>query len=188
MPATVRQYELVYIVHPERTDEQVQQVITKYNTLISTQGGEVERTDVWERRRLAYEIKGQNEGVYIVCVFRGLPNVEAELSRVFRISEDTLRHIIVRPDEEIDTSVPSVQPRDYSSRPSPPSHSAPPQAAAPAAVAAPEAAVAQSPEVVADGEPAEADEPAAAPEPIEAAAEAEPVEAEAEPEAAAATA
>jgi small subunit ribosomal protein S6 len=117
MPATVRQYELVYIVHPDRTDEQVQQIIAKYNNIIATQGGTVERTDIWERRRLAYEIKGQTEGIYIVCVFRGLPAVESELRRVFRISEDTLRSIIVRPDEEIDTSVPSVQPRDYARAP-----------------------------------------------------------------------
>ena len=153
MPATVRQYELVYIVHPDASEEQVQAVIGKYSNLITTQGGEIERTDLWERRRLAYEIKGQREGVYIVTVFRGLPNVEAELRRVFRISEDTLRFIIVRPDEEIDTSVPSVQPRDFSSRPAQP-HYAP--AGAPPAVAAAAAAV----EAVETGD--EADSPGAA--------------------------
>ena len=179
MPATVRQYELVYIVHPDRTDDQVQQIITKYNTLITSQGGEVERTDIWERRRLAYEIKGQSEGVYIVCVFRGMPNVEAELSRVFRISEDTLRHIIVRPDEEIDTSVPSVQPRDFSSRPSQPMHAPAPQPAAAAAPPTAAAAPSTAPEP----------EPAVESAPVEAVAETAPADVEpevvAEPEVAA---
>ena len=118
MPATIRQYELVYIIYPNISDEAVQAVITKYNNIITNQGGTIERTDIWERRRLAYEIAGQTEGIYVVCLFRSLPNVEAELRRVFRISEDTIRSIIVRPDEEIDASQPSVQPRDYSaSRP-----------------------------------------------------------------------
>jgi small subunit ribosomal protein S6 len=117
MPATVRQYELVYIIQVDRSEEQVRAVIDKYNNLITSQGGEVERTDIWERRRLAYEIKGQTEGIYIICIFRGLPNVEAELRRVFRISEDTIRFIIVRPDDEIDPALPSVQPGSVFGRP-----------------------------------------------------------------------
>jgi small subunit ribosomal protein S6 len=176
MPAIPRQYELVYIVHPDRSEEQVQQVISKYNNLITSQGGEVERTDVWERRRLAYEIKGQSEGVYIVCVFRGLPNVEAELSRVFRISEDTLRHIIVRPDVEIDTSVPSVQPRDYSARPSQMSHAGGP-AHSPVAVV--EAAPVTEP-AAESAEPADSVESA---EPVAESEAAEPAPAESEPDA-----
>jgi small subunit ribosomal protein S6 len=181
MPATVRQYELVYIVRPDYSDEQVQGVITKYNGIVTTQGGTLERTDVWERRRLAYEIKGQNEGVYIVTVFRALPNVEAELRRVFRISEDTLRSIIVKPDEEIDTSVPSVQPRDFASRPQyapPQQHAhAPVQATAPVAVAVSEPETAEATEV-GDEAPAETAIEEAEPEAIVEAA-AEPVEAEA---------
>ncbi len=116
MPATVRQYELVYIVRADLSDEQLQAVIAKYDGIITSQGGTLERTDVWERRRLAYEIKGQTEGVYIVTVFRSLPHVEAELRRVFRISEDTLRSMIVKPDEEIDASIPSVAPREIAPR------------------------------------------------------------------------
>jgi small subunit ribosomal protein S6 len=116
MPATIRQYELVYILHPDRTEEQVNQIIDKYNGIITRDGGTLERTDVWERRRLAYEIKGQHEGIYIVSLFRALPPVEAELRRVFLISEDTLRFIIVRPDEELDATVPSVQPREFGAR------------------------------------------------------------------------
>ena len=100
MPATVRFYEVVYIIPPDRSDEQIQATVDKYTNLITTQGGVLERTDIWERRRLAYEIKGFTEGIYVVATFRGLPKVEAELKRVFRISEDTLRSIVIRPDDE----------------------------------------------------------------------------------------
>jgi small subunit ribosomal protein S6 len=113
MPETVRLYELVYIIAPDRSEEQVQGVIEKYNNLITTQGGTVDKTDIWERRRLAYEINGYSEGLYVVTIFRAVPAVEAELRRVFRISEDTLRSIIVRPDEEtpLPEPVPMPAPR-----------------------------------------------------------------------------
>lgn len=100
MPETIRYYEVVYVIAPDKTEEQVQAVIDKYTNLITNQGGTIDRTDVWERRRLAYEIKGYTEGIYVVTTFRSLPKAEAELRRVFRISEDTLRSIVIRPDEE----------------------------------------------------------------------------------------
>jgi len=111
MPDTIRFYEVVYIIAPDKTDEQLQAIVEKYSNLITNQGGVIERTDIWERRRLAYEIKGYSEGVYVLIHFRGLPAVEAELKRVFRISEDTLRSIVVRPDEEFVSAEPA--PRLY---------------------------------------------------------------------------
>lgn len=111
MPNTIRFYEVVYIVAPDKTDDQLQAVVEKYSNLITTQGGTIERTDIWERRRLAYEINGYTEGIYVVTHFRALPPVEAELKRVFRISEDTLRSIVVRPDEDIVSAEPA--PRLY---------------------------------------------------------------------------
>ena len=100
MPETIRVYEIVYIIAPDRSEEQVRATVDKYNALIAAQGGTVEKTDLWERRRLAYEIKGYTEGLYVVTVFRAYPKVEAELRRVLLISEDTLRFVIVRPDDE----------------------------------------------------------------------------------------
>ena len=111
MPDTVRFYEVVYVIAPDKSDEQLNAIVEKYTNLITGQGGVVERTDIWERRRLAYEIKGFTEGIYVVSHFRGLPAVEAELKRVFRISEDTLRSIVVRPDEEYVSAEPA--PRLY---------------------------------------------------------------------------
>ncbi|MDR3709272.1 MAG: 30S ribosomal protein S6 [Capsulimonadaceae bacterium] len=111
MPNTIRFYEVVYIIAPDKTDEQLQAIVDKYTNLITSQGGVIERTDIWERRRLAYAISGYSEGIYVVTHFRALPAVEAELKRVFRISEDTLRSIVVRPDEEYVSAEPA--PRLY---------------------------------------------------------------------------
>jgi small subunit ribosomal protein S6 len=54
--------------------------------------------DKWERRKLAYEVKGRREGIYLVMNFTGTPATEAELTRVLGITENVLRHIIVRTD------------------------------------------------------------------------------------------
>jgi hypothetical protein len=120
----------------------------------------VERTDIWERRRLAYEIKGYTEGVYIVSYFRGLPQVEAEMKRVFGISEDTLRCLIVRPDTDV---VPEPLPvrRDF-------------RREGEQTIAPPPAPVVVEPEAVAEAAPAE--EPTVTP-------EAEATEQDAAPEA-----
>jgi small subunit ribosomal protein S6 len=115
MPSTVRLYEVVYVVAPDLSEEQVQTIVDKYANLITNRGGSVIKSDVWERRRLAYEIQGYHEGVYIVVHFRALPSVEAELRRVFRISEDTLRYVIIRPEDEsvLNTPPPESQQRYY---------------------------------------------------------------------------
>lgn len=142
MPSTVRFYEVVYIIAPDKTDDQLQAIVEKYTNLISNQGGSVERTDIWERRRLAYEIKGYTEGIYVVTHFRGLPSVETELKRVFRISEDTLRSIVVRPDEDFVSAEPA--PRLY--RPETNVVPAEPAPAAPVAAVEPAPDVAAQPE------------------------------------------
>jgi small subunit ribosomal protein S6 len=121
MPSTIRLYEVVYVIAPDRSEEQVQTIVNKYANLITNQGGDLIKSDVWERRRLAYEINGFHEGVYIVVHFRGVPKVEAELRRVFRISEDTLRYVIIRPDDEsvLNTPPPESQQRYYQQEPRP---------------------------------------------------------------------
>ena len=70
----------------------------RFKTLVAENGGTVEGVDKWERRRLAYEVKGKREGIYVVMNFSGEPAAEAELGRVLGITEGILRHIVVRSD------------------------------------------------------------------------------------------
>jgi len=96
----VRSYEALYIVSPERSDEEVTVIMEKYQKVAEEQGAEVESANRWDKRRLAYEINGQNEGIYVLMTFKGEPQVEAELNRLFKIADDVLRHLIVRLDEK----------------------------------------------------------------------------------------
>jgi len=100
----VRHYEAMYIVDPDLTDEQFEPIVERYKKVVADMGGVVGETGKWEggRRRLAYPIKGRSEGVYVLMPFESGIEVPAELDRVLKISDDIIRHIIVRtdPDEE----------------------------------------------------------------------------------------
>lgn len=89
-------YEAVFIVDAAYPEEQVNTVVDKYKGVITNQGGTIDDVDRWEPRRLAYEIKRRREGIYFVVNFTGVPAVKDELSRIFHISDDVLRHIIVK--------------------------------------------------------------------------------------------
>jgi small subunit ribosomal protein S6 len=97
--AVTRQYEAIYILRPDSTEEQVETTVNKYRQIITNFGGTVEKIDRWERRKLAYEIEGFTEGIYIVTEFSGEARTETELRRNFQISEDQIRYMIVKRDE-----------------------------------------------------------------------------------------
>jgi small subunit ribosomal protein S6 len=90
----------LYIVHPDLSDEDTTAIMEKYQKVAEEQGGEVESVNRWEKRRLAYEVKGQKEGVYILMNFKSESKVAAELDRLMKIADDVMRHLIVRTDEK----------------------------------------------------------------------------------------
>ena len=98
-----RQYELVYILPPESTEEQIAEVHAQVETVVSRMDGRIEKTDNWGRRRLAYEIGKHKEGVYVVEVILGADGLVKELDRRLRVLDQVIRHMVVRVDEEIKT-------------------------------------------------------------------------------------
>ena len=146
--AITQPYEAVYIVDPDLGDERISAITAKYRGIIETGGGAVEKIDVWERRRLAYEIKGRTEGIYVVMQFQAKPAVEAELRRIFQISEDQIRYLIIRRDDD-DAVLPVAAP-------APAAVAAAPEPAQAAEAAPPEEAAAATEAVMA---PAETPEP-----------------------------
>lgn len=95
----MRRYEVVYILDPGLDEAALAGHVDRYSTLITGSGGEVLHIDRWERRRLAYDIKGRREGMYVVMVFKSAPAAKSELDRILRITDGVLRHIIVLIDE-----------------------------------------------------------------------------------------
>ena len=84
----MRDYEVLYIVRADLDDDKVQDVIKKVNTLIERSGGAAERTNLWGKRKLAYEVKHQKEGAYVLQDFQIDPQRIPELEAALKITED----------------------------------------------------------------------------------------------------
>jgi small subunit ribosomal protein S6 len=95
-------YEAIYVVETNLPEEQVNAIVDKYTGVVTRGGGVVDDIDRWEPRRLAFEVKGRREGVYFVMNFRSEAAAKDELDRIFRISDDVLRHMVIKQDEHAD--------------------------------------------------------------------------------------
>jgi len=103
----LRDYEVLYIVRADYDDEKVQDAVKRVNTLIERSGGTPERTNLWGKRKLAYEVKHQKEGSYVLQDFQLDPERVPELEAGLKITEEVLRHLIVRrPEMVVPTPVP----------------------------------------------------------------------------------
>jgi len=92
----VRNYELMYIVHPEQADDDLTAVKERVTDLIERSGGKVVKTEPWGLRRLAYPIQDQWEGQYVLLHLELEPQGVAELEHDVRLVEPVMRHLIVR--------------------------------------------------------------------------------------------
>ena len=95
-----RKYELVYVVSPDATDEQVAEVHTQVEGIVQRMKGQLEKTDNWGRRKLAYEIGRHKEGTYVLEVINGDGELMKEIDRRLKVSDLIIRHLVVRVDEE----------------------------------------------------------------------------------------
>jgi small subunit ribosomal protein S6 len=93
----LRDYELVVIVSPE-VDEAIDRVIDNVSRFITENGGTVDNVDRWGKRRLAYSIKHFLEGNYVLTRFKLRPKLSKELEASLQISEDILRHLLIKID------------------------------------------------------------------------------------------
>jgi small subunit ribosomal protein S6 len=96
----LRDYEVLYIVRADLDDDKVQDAVKRVNTLIERSGGSIEQTNLWGKRKLAYEVKHQKEGSYVLQDFLLDPNRVPELEASLKITEEVLRHLIVRKPEK----------------------------------------------------------------------------------------
>ena len=91
-------YEVVYIIDPAQGEEGVAALVAKFKTLAEQNGSDVV-VDEWGKRRLAYPINDEEEGVYTVINFTSEPSFPAELDRVYKITEGVMRSLIIAHEE-----------------------------------------------------------------------------------------
>ena len=95
-----RKYELVYVVAPVATDDQVSELHTQIEAVVQRMGGQIEKTENWGRRKLAYEIGHHKEGTYVLEVINGSGDLMKEIDRRLKVIDYVIRHLVVRVDED----------------------------------------------------------------------------------------
>ena len=91
----MRAYEIVYVIRPDLTDEERTDKVERIYSLITENGGEIEETEDWGKRQLAYEISHYSEGHYGLAAFRLSPQAVKPLKERMNIDEEILRYQIV---------------------------------------------------------------------------------------------
>jgi small subunit ribosomal protein S6 len=95
----MRRYEMMIILDPALEENTVQPSLEQFLNVVTTEGGTVDKVDVWGRRRLAYEIEKKSEGIYAVVDLRAEPATVQELDRQLGLNEAVLRTKVLRPEQ-----------------------------------------------------------------------------------------
>ena len=90
----MREYELVIIVHPDMEETALNEAITNVQGWITDAGGQVTKTDMWGKRRLAYPIRKQTQGHYVLINISMEPKFGLELERNLRFFEPVIRFLV----------------------------------------------------------------------------------------------
>jgi len=99
--STNRQYELVYIVTPDASEQEIADLHTQIEQIVQRFGGTLDKTENWGRKRLAYDIAHHREGNYVVETISGSGELMKEIDRRLRVIDQVIRHLVVRVDEEL---------------------------------------------------------------------------------------
>ena len=94
----MNRYETVFIINPSVEEAGVKELTQKFSDLINSDG-KVESVEEMGTKRLAYEIRKHSEGIYVLINFEANPALIKELERVYRITDEVIKFIVVRKDE-----------------------------------------------------------------------------------------
>ena len=95
-----RLYEVMYIVRPDVVDEELDKLVAGFETTVTNGGGTVKQSEKWGRRKLAYTVRKFNDGNYVLLTVEAGGPVVLELERRLRVTEQVIKFITVRIDEE----------------------------------------------------------------------------------------
>jgi len=92
----LKDFELMLVIDATLDSEATEKVIAKVEKLIEKNGGKIEKSEKWGKRRLAFPIKKHDEGYYYIIIFNGEGKTVNEIDRVLKITDEILRHMLVR--------------------------------------------------------------------------------------------
>ncbi|MEN6534210.1 MAG: 30S ribosomal protein S6 [Bryobacteraceae bacterium] len=97
----MRIYEELFIVKPDTVEEEIDKAVEQLRQFITGKGGEVDKVDKWGVRKLAYRIRKQHEGFYVLVQFHASPELVREIERRLRVSDIVMKFLTVRVDEKL---------------------------------------------------------------------------------------
>ena len=97
----MRIYEELFIIKPDATEEEVDQIIEQMKGVITTASGAIDKVDKWGKRRLAYRVDKHREGSYVLIQFTSPPETVKELERRLRVTDAVIKFLTVRIDETL---------------------------------------------------------------------------------------
>jgi small subunit ribosomal protein S6 len=104
----MRHYEIVFIVHPDQS-EQVPAMVERYKTLVTSHGGQIHRLEDWGRRQLAYPIQKLHKAHYVLMNIECNGEVLAELEHGFKFNDAVLRHLTIKMKRAVTTPSPMMK-------------------------------------------------------------------------------
>jgi small subunit ribosomal protein S6 len=95
-----RTYELMFIVRPDMVDEDLNKLISTLGSAVTSAGGTI-KSEIWGKRRLAYTVRRFNDGIFVLLIIDGAGAIVHEVERRLRVTEQVIKFITVRTDEEL---------------------------------------------------------------------------------------
>lgn len=96
----MKDYEIMYIIRPNIEEEAQKELVERFNAILTDNGATIDKVDELGSRRLAYEIENHRNGYYVVINFKSGNEAIEEFNRLAKFSDDIIRHIVVRNDEQ----------------------------------------------------------------------------------------
>lgn len=95
----MRNYEAMYILAPGMEEEAINAAVARFEDVVKNGGGEIAKTDLWGKRRLAYEVDGITEGYYVLMTFQSPAAAAQELERILKIQDNIVRHLVIKKED-----------------------------------------------------------------------------------------
>ncbi len=103
-------YESIFITRPTLSEEDTTKLLAKVKTVVEKNGGSIAQTENWGKKKLAYEVKKERKGIYIIMRFSGSGKLVDELERSFRVEDSILKYMTVRPPKADTGPIPAQAP------------------------------------------------------------------------------
>lgn len=102
----MRTYETIFIVRPDLVGDEYAAVLEKFKGVLTAQGAEILKVDEWGTRKMAYQVKKQSRGTYVLVAYEAEPKVIAEFERRMRIDESIIKFLTVHLEKGLPVAAP----------------------------------------------------------------------------------